>query len=510
MNSPDLVADLMALSPILVIGAAAIGIMLVLAFRRDHAMTAALTLGGVIMAFASLFVAANVAPRPVTALLVIDGYAIFFMGLIFAATYVVTLLSHGYLDGRSDQPDEFYILLLLAALGAAVLAASTHFASFFLGLEILSVSLYTLIAYRRRNPFCIEAAIKYLILAAVSAAFLLLGMALVYARLGTMDFAEIARLISAASASGESWLLPAGLALIIVGIGFKLAIVPFHLWTPDVYQGAPAPATAFIATVSKGAMFALLLRFAVLTDLRFNEPVFLVFTIIAVASMLVGNLLALLQTNVKRMLAYSSIAHLGYLLVTLLAGGTLAITAASYYLAAYFVTTLGAFGVITVLSGKDRDADRLEDYRGLARRYPWLAAVFTVMLLSLAGIPLTAGFIGKFYLLAAGVYSTLWLLVIVLVATSALGLFYYLRLILVMFARLPQEPVGPEEVEADRGILGPAHPEAEVACVLPVAPPPLPLAGQVALGGLAVVLVFLGIFPAPLIAIIQRLAAVLY
>ncbi len=206
------------------------------------------------------------------------------------------------------------------------------------------------------------------------------------------------------------------------------------MWTPDVYEGAPAPVTAFIATVSKGAMFAVLFRYLTPSNVQVETPLFIVFSLIAIASMFVGNLLALLQTNVKRILAYSSIAHMGYLLVAFLASGTTAIAAVSYYLVAYFVTTLGAFGVIIVLSNSDEDADRLEEYRGLAWQRPWLAGVFTAMLLSLAGIPLTAGFVGKFYVMAAGIGSALWLLVTMLVINSAIGLFYYLRIIIVIFS----------------------------------------------------------------------------
>ena len=226
-------------------------------------------------------------------------------------------------------------------------------------------------------------------------------------------------------------LLLTGLALTLTGFGFKLGLVPFHLWTPDVYEGAPAPVTAFVATVSKGAMFALLLRY-------FHGPgakgtVFVALSVVAVASMLVGNLLALLQDNVKRILAYSSIAHMGYVLVAFLAGGALAEQAVMFYLAAYFVTTLGALGIVTAISGAERDADRLTDYSGLFWRSPATAGVMTAMMLSLAGIPLTAGFLGKFYVVAAGASATVWWLVIALVVTSVIGLYYYLRVVVIMY-----------------------------------------------------------------------------
>jgi NADH-quinone oxidoreductase subunit N len=275
-------------------------------------------------------------------------------------------------------------------------------------------------------------------------------------------------------------LLLTGVEMIVTGVGFELAVVPFHLWTPDVYEGAPAPVTAYVATVSKGAMFALLVRFFYETKTQAISPVFLVFSIIAIASMLVGNLLALLQSNVKRILAYSSVAHYGYLLVAFLAAGRWGAQAVAFYLVAYFVTTLGAFGVVTVLSDGQRDADALQDYRSLFWRRPLLAGIFALMLFSLAGIPLTAGFVAKVFLVRAGVSSSLWNLVIILVVTSVIGLFYYLRIIVVLFA--------PEK-----------HP-AETAPALAR----LSRSGTSVLLGLTVILLWLGVDPAFLLGVIQR------
>src|SRR5512142_272096 len=397
------------LLPLAIVALSAVLIMLTLAFQRNHTLTACLTLVGLGLAIAALFVTPPDSFQ-VTSLMVVDGYARFFTGLLLSASFAVVLFSHDYLARRSDSPEEFYLLVLLATLGSAVLVASSHFASFFLGLEILSVSLYALIAYLRPKARGVEAAVKYLVLAAASSGFLLFGMALVYAETGTMEFARITS-VSPLGSNVQNVVLLSGMAMIIVGFGFKLAIVPFHLWTPDVYEGAPAPVTAFVATVSKGAVFALLFRYFLLVRLQEYRSLVIVFALIAVASMIIGNLLALLQTNVKRILAYSSIAHLGYMLVAFLAGGPLAVTAVAFYLVSYFVTTLGAFGVMTLLSGPYRDAEDISDYRGLFTRRPWLAGIMTAMLLSLAGIPLTSGFVGKFYLVAAGVGSALWILV---------------------------------------------------------------------------------------------------
>jgi NADH-quinone oxidoreductase subunit N len=428
--APMSASDLIALSPIIVVAAAAVAVMMLIAFSRSHILTVLLAVAGLGGSFFALFPAAGLIPREVTPLIVIDGYALFYMGLILISGLIVGILSYGYLDGREGNSEEFYLLLLLATLGSMVLASARHFVSFFLGLEVLSVSLYAMVAYVRTADRSNEAGLKYLVLAGVSSAFLLFGMALVYAGLGTMEFARIAE---KAPAEAGNPLVISGFVLTVVGIGFKLALVPFHMWTPDVYEGAPAPVAAFIATVSKGAVFALLLRYLGVTDLQAYRPLFLIFSLLSIASMLAGNLLALLQQNVKRILAYSSIAHLGYLLVAFLAGGGLAVTAVSYYLAAYFVTMLGAFGIVSLLSGKQGDADSLDDYRGLARERPWLAGIFTLMLLSLAGIPLTAGFVGKFYVVAAGANSALWALVVILAASSAIGLFYYLRIVAALF-----------------------------------------------------------------------------
>lgn len=427
-------SDLIALLPLLAIAGTAIAIMLTIALRRSHAAAAAVTGLGLAGAFACLFIAAPLAPHAVTPLIRIDSSTLFYIGLILAGSIAVVFLCYGYYGRQPNgRPEELYILIAIAALGSATLVSASHFASFFLGLEILSVSLYGMVAYQRDLKASVEAGVKYLVLAAVSASFLLFGMAMVYFELGTMGFEQMN---AAAERPGVAPSIVAiGVVLILVGIGFKLALVPFHMWTPDVYEGAPAPITAFVATVSKGAMFALLLRYFHQVGARNNTALLLVLTIVAIASMFAGNLLALLQNNVKRILAYSSIAHLGYLIVAFEAGGDMAGFAVAFYLVAYFATMLGAFGVVAMLSTPGNDLGDLQSYRGLFWRRPMIAGVFTVMLLSLAGIPLTAGFVGKFYIVAAGASALLWLLVFVLVVSSAIGLFYYLRVIVALYSR---------------------------------------------------------------------------
>jgi NADH-quinone oxidoreductase subunit N len=476
--------DTLALLPLILIAATAVIVMLATACKRSHPLAAALTLIGLASAFISITAAQPLAPRQVTSLLLVDRYALFYIGLIVLSAAAVAVFSYRYFENHDGHREELYLLLLLATLGCGVLVASSHFVSLLLGLEILSISLYSMVAYLKDGKLALEAGIKYLILASASAAFLLFGMALVYAVTGSMEFSRI----RGVSVNGpELPLLLAGIVLTITGIGFKLGVVPFHLWTPDVYQGAPAPVAAFVATTSKSAMVAFLLRYFYLSGAIGYRPVFLVFSVIAVASMCAGNLLALQQTNVKRILAYSSIAHFGYVMVAFLAGGTLAIEAVSFYLVAYTVSILAAFGIVSVLSGSERDADDLEDYRGLFWRRPVIAGVFTAALFSLAGIPATMGFVGKFYVLDAGAAVAAWPLIIILVVTSVAGLFYYLRVVVALYSA-PLELTTAQVLSVDqRG----AWSDVLMLAVL------------------AILLIWFGVYPTPLLHVIRTTMAAL-
>lgn len=473
--------DLYSMLPLLILTGAIVLLLLVVSFYRNYRLTVILTASIFACAFISLFITPAVDRPAADSLLSMDGYAQFYIGLFLAGSFAVTLLSYGYFRNRSGNGQEFYILLILATTGASVLASSRNFVPLFLGLEILSVSLYTLIAYLRSFARSIEAGVKYLILAAVSSAFLLFGIALLYAECGTLDFAELYQRLLLNDTPTP--LIYTALGLLIVGFGFKLAVVPFHMWVPDVYQGAPSPVTAFIATVSKGAVMSLLVRFFFVIKAHQYSKLMLVFSVISVASMFAGNLLALRQDNVKRILAYSSIAQLGYLLVAFIAGGNFAVEAVAFYLAAYFATTLCAFGVVTLLSGWERDAESIDDYRGLFWRKPWVAAFFTMSLLSLAGIPLTAGFLAKYYAALAGIQADLWILVLVLVINSAISLYYYLRIIAAMYAQ--------------PGAQAPAAVSA--ASFSP--------AGGAVLAILALLIIAIGIYPTPLIVLISGLFA---
>jgi NADH-quinone oxidoreductase subunit N len=424
--------DFLVLSPIILLAASSVVVMLLISLKLSHRMIQVCSLILFAVSFASLFFIQNLLPYYVEPLLVIDRFSVFIMGLIIFSGMVVSVFSYIYFEEKEESPKEYYVLLFLCTLGACILAISENFISLFLGLEILTVGLYALIAYLRGRHHNIEAGTKYLILAAFSSSFLLFGMALMYLQTGGMEFSSIA-----SSLRKELELPPlflTGFGMLLVGLGFKLAVVPFHMWTADVYQGAPTPVTAFIASASKAAVLAVLFRFLLQIDGFRFKLILLIIICIAVASMLIGNILSLQQRNVKRILAYSSIAHLGYLMVAFLPGNEMSIRAVSFYLTAYVITTLTAFGIMIVLSAKDDDAEDIESYRGLFWQQPELACILTASLLSLAGIPLTAGFVGKFYILASGVAAGFWVIALILVLSSVIGLYYYLRIITTMFS----------------------------------------------------------------------------
>ncbi|MHB8993970.1 MAG: NADH-quinone oxidoreductase subunit N [Armatimonadota bacterium] len=464
-------------APMIATAVATVAVMLIIGTHRSHRMTVFVTLIGLLTALLLVLLAWPLPDRPAPPLLVLDHYALFYHGLFLLVALVLTLLGYGYLERHETHREEYYLLLLLATVGSMTLVASTHFASFFLGLEILSLSLYALIAFREARAAGVEAALKYLILAGLTSAFLLLGMALLYSQLGTMSLSGVAKALSQPFSPVQL----GGLLPIFVGIGFKLAVVPFHLWTPDVYEGAPAPVTAFIATVSKGAVLALLLRYASSLNITADHSLGQVVAGGAILSMSTGNLLALKQPDLKRLLAYSSIAQMGYLLITVLLTDPVGATVATFYLITYFAATIAAFGVITALANDAEEPGLLAEYAGLAWRRPWLAGLLTMALLSLAGLPLTAGFLGKFILVTAGVGAHLWALVIVLVVNSTISLYYYLRAVSALY------------VHTAAGIEAPAT--AALSGRLSVA-----AATTAALLALALVIIWLGVYPSPLLA----------
>lgn len=430
--------QLLLLLPMILVAVTTVVTMLAIAIRRSHVTSCLITASGLLLALLSLIIVQPLGAQEVTPLLLVDHFKLFFTALILGAALAITLLSFPYLANLEDHQDEFYLLIGIATLGGLVMAGSAHFITAFLGIEILSVALYGMIAYPLHRSLAaqypLEASIKYLVLSAMSSGFFLFGVALLYAQTGTLHFQDISPefgLIEADGASAAYFVLAA--LLVMAGFAFKLSLVPFHIWTPDVYEGAPLPATTFLATVGKIAMAALLMRFMSVSRLMESEAIMTALMVVSALSILGGNLLALRQTNLKRLLSYSSIAHMGYLMIAMLVVDTgaqsMGAEATGFYLTAYVVMTLGAFGVMMVVSDSSHERDHIGHYQGLFWRSPWLALVFTAMLLSLAGIPLTIGFIGKFYVFAAGVEGAQWLLLGTMVVGSAIGLFYYLRIV---------------------------------------------------------------------------------
>jgi NADH-quinone oxidoreductase subunit N len=376
----------------------------------------------------------------------IDSFSIFFNFLVIAISAVVILSSFEYMAVQKIRAGEYYALILFGTVGMSLMSSAIELVLIFIGLEISSIATYILAGFRRNDASSSESSLKYFLLGSFATAFFLYGVALMFGATGSTNIDVIAQRLESSPAG---LLVFTAMALMFVGLGFKVAIAPFHVWTPDVYEGAPAPVVGFMSTAPKAAAFAVLLRvvFAI------NAPGRFWFLWVAAAlSMTLGNIGALVQTNVKRLLAYSSIAHAGYLLVafamTTQENYPLGISAAMFYTAAYAAMNVGAFAVVSHLANAGERYVHLEDYEGLGRTSPLLAATLTIFLLSLIGIPITGGFFAKFYVFSAALRANLIWLTIIGVLNSAIGAYYYLRIIVVMYMRearkeVPVSPVSP-------------------------------------------------------------------
>lgn len=365
----------------------------------------------------------------------VDSFSLFFHFLVAAVTTVVILTSYEYMAVQGIRAGEYYALVLFGALGMSLMSSAVELVLIFIALEISSISTYILAGFRRRAAISSESSVKYFLLGSFATAFFLYGVALMFGATGSTSIT----VIGDALRSGQIPILAyVGVALIFVGLGFKVAAAPFHVWTPDVYEGAPAPVVGFMSTAPKAAAFAVLLR--IMFEADAPGRVWLIW-VAAALSMTLGNVGALVQNNVKRLLAYSSIAHAGYLLVAFAALPNNGIPAAMFYLASYAAMNVGAFAVISHISGAGERYVTLEDYEGLGRRSPLLAAMLTIFLLSLIGIPITGGFFAKFYVFSAALQANLVGLVIIGVLNSAVASYYYLRLIVVMYMREAREDV---------------------------------------------------------------------
>jgi NADH-quinone oxidoreductase subunit N len=373
----------------------------------------------------------------------VDNFSFFFYMVFLIGTGISIILSVHYLENYKKNYGEYYALMLFSAVGMMLMAAGGNMVTIFLGVEILSIPIYILAGLFREDVKSNEAALKYLLLGGFSSAFLLFGIAMLYGGTGTFFLADLAKIIKA---SGMNPLTYMGLGLIIVGFGFKISMAPFHMWTPDVYEGAPTSITAFMSVGTKAAAFAAFLRvfMEVFPSIRTDWDMLL--WVLAVATMTVGNITALAQTNIKRMLAYSSIAHAGYIMMGMIAGNQLGAIGILYYLLAYTLMNLGAFGVIMLVGRKKDSYLNIYDYSGLGFQYPGLAAVMSVFMFGLVGMPPTAGFIGKFYIFSAAVQAGYLWLVLIAVLNSLISVYYYLRIIVIMYMQPAEADLGPVEM----------------------------------------------------------------
>jgi NADH-quinone oxidoreductase subunit N len=404
-----------------------------------------------------------------------DGYALFFKITFLIIAFLTVLISIGYIHREMIEFGEYYALILFATLGMMLMAAGSHLITIFLGLETMSISIYILAGMMREDKRSVEAALKYFLLGAFATGFLLYGIALIYGATGSLHLKDIAAYV--ASKNLRSPMLLMSLVFLTIGFGFKIASVPFHMWTPDVYEGAPTSITAFMATGVKAAAFSALVRVFFSALPAFRADWTSIMWVICVATMTVGNIVAISQTNIKRMLAYSSIAHAGYILVAFVAGNDLGTSGILFYLMTYAFMNIGAFTVVILLGKKGEENTLISDYAGIGFKYPLLAASMTIFLLSMAGIPPLGGFMAKFYIFSAAVKSKFYWLAIIGVLNSAVSVYYYLRVTVLMYFR-----------ESEREITGLQFSPATVFALI-----------------LAVIgTLYLGIFPANVLALAQR------
>jgi NADH-quinone oxidoreductase subunit N len=443
-------SDLLALLPELVLATLAMVVLVtgIAAGPRRGAWVAGLAVvslaaTGVALAWCSSSGAG--AASHFSGMFVVDRFAVFFKALVLLSSALAVLLSVDYLTAHDVRPGEYYALILFATLGMMVMASSVNLAAIYVGLELMALSTYVLAGYFRREVKSNEAAAKYFVLGALSSGVLLYGLSLLYGATGTLDLARLAARLSAGAPSTATLI---GVALLACGFLFKVAAVPFHVWTPDVYEGAPTPITAFMSVGPKAAAFAIFLRVFLGGLAPLSHYWLYLVGGAAALTMIWGNVAALTQDNVKRMLAYSSIAHAGYALLGLVAGGALGVQSVLFYMLVYTVTNVGAFGFVILLESRGFAGETVSDYAGLARKHPMAAFGMLLFLLSLGGIPPTAGFMGKLYLFAAAVSAGYVWLAVVGVLMSALSLYYYFRIVLQMYLREGAEAEPVELVSA--------------------------------------------------------------
>ena len=445
--------DITVALQIAIVFAWAMGMLLAVLFVKDPRAIGGAGLVGVVVAALAGIPLWNANRTTFNGMLALDNYALTLNWIFLGVTAITILISLDYLPRHGIEQGEYYVLLLFATGAMMLLGQGNDLIVLFLGLELLSITLYVLAGFAYPRLSSEEAAMKYLLVGAFAAGFLVFGIALTYGASGSSNLNEINAFLAQQTArTSDVTLLLVGAALVIVGFGYKIAMAPFHMWTPDVYEGSPTPVAAFMSVGTKSAGFAALTRFLVVALPAERLAWVPILAALAAVTMIVGNLSAVAQTNVKRMLAYSSVGHAGYILMGTLAGnstGSRGVEAMLFYLVAYSLTNLAAFAVLITLEKRGEDAWSIDSFAGLWERQPWLAVAMAVCMFSLAGVPLTAGFIGKFYVFAAAWQAGLVWLTVVGVFTSAISAFFYLRIVVQMFMR---SPIGDVRPIVDRGL----------------------------------------------------------
>ena len=478
MKPPEI--DLSLIAPEIVLTAFGLLVLLVDVFSPKGAKKSplgVLSLIGVVAAFFFTLPLMGSVTSGFGGMFTSDGYTLFFKVVFLIIAFLTILISMGYAQREGIEGGEYYALVLFATVGMMLMAGGTHLITIFLGLETMSISIYVLVGMMREDRRSVESALKYFLLGAFATGFLLYGMAFVYGATGSLYLKEISSFIASNGNLLNSPMLLMSLVFLTIGFGFKIASVPFHMWTPDVYEGAPTSITAFMATGVKAAGFAALVRVFFSALSAFRPDWTSIMWVLAVATMTVGNIVAISQTNIKRMLAYSSIAHAGYLLVAFVAGNKLGASGILFYLMTYAFMNLGAFSCVILIGKKGEENTLITDYAGLGFKHPLLAAAMTIFLLSMAGIPPLGGFMAKFYVFGAAVESKFYWLVIFGVLNSAVSVYYYLRVTVLMYFR-----------ESEREIAGLQFSPASVLALI-----------------LAVVgTLYLGIFPANVLSFAQK------
>ena len=440
------IANLHRVAPEIVLCAVGILIMIVDPFvgAAKQRVLGWIAFAGTLLALAAVHIAAKDAGSAYSNLIFADSFSLFVHVIVIGAAALAILGSINYLDREGIQRGEYYALILFATAGMGILGGANELVTAFLGLEMSSISTYILAGFRKRALKSNEASLKYFILGSFATAFFLYGIAMVYGATGSTEISKIETILRGFAHLPDLAVL--GLGLIFVGLGFKVVVAPFQIYAPDVYEGAPTPVTALLASAPKAATFALMLRIFFVAFGSAGSLWFWAIWISAVLTMFIGNLAALVQTNVKRMLAYSSIAHAGYIMVAFIASTDLGIAAVLFYLAAYALMKMGAFLVITHLGQQNEQRLDIKDYAGLGMRQPVLAACFSLFLLSLLGLPATAGFLGKFFAFQAALDSRVIWLVIIAAINSVIGAYYYLRVIISMYFSEPSKDYSPTAV----------------------------------------------------------------